>query len=498
MDLNEPLTTALILAGFGILLTLAVSLSRASAKLGVPVALTFLLVGVAAGSEGIGGIPFENYRITFQIGSTALALILFDGGLNTSASAFRLVAAPAAVLATIGVVLTATATSVAAHWFGLPWPIALLLGAIVSSTDAAAVFSVLSASGIKLRSRIGHLLEVESGLNDPMAVILTTALTANLIAPGSGNFLAVIGDVVVQMIVGALLGYVVARVAHWRLTRLRLPAQGLYPAFTLGVACLAYGLPTLAHGSGFLGVYVAGVVLGSRSFPHALGVRRVHDALGWLSQITMFLFLGLLVFPSRLADVALVGTGIALALAFIARPLVVALCLAPFRMPSREVGYVGWVGLRGAVPIVLATIPVMSGVPESRNLFDLVFFIVVVGAFLPGSTVPLATKFFGVEAPLPVSEPTIEAPIIVEQPQGEMELRSFRIEPSVAVFGAEVGEVPLPPGSAITIVDRGGTLLAPKHNLVLQDGDGAYVLYRSEDAQMIHLMFGPATEETAG
>jgi potassium/hydrogen antiporter len=236
-------------------------------------------------------------------------------------------------------------------------------------------------------------------------------------------------------------------------------------------------------------------VLGSRSFPHAIGVRRVHDALGWLSQITMFLLLGLLVFPSRLGDVALIGLGIALALVFIARPVVVALCLIPFRLPAREVGYVGWVGLRGAVPIVLATIPVMSGVPQSRDLFDLVFFIVVIGAFLPGSTVPWASRKLGVLAP--VSHPTIESPIIVEQPQGDMQLRSFRIEPSVAVFGAVVGEVPLPPGSAITVIDRGGSVLAPKRSLLLEDGDGVYVLYRQEDAQLIELMFGPAVEETA-
>jgi potassium/hydrogen antiporter len=274
---------------------------------------------------------------------------------------------------------------------------------------------------------------------------------------------------------------------------MRLPAQGLYPAFTLGVACLAYGLPTLVHGSGFLGVYVAGVVLGSRSFPHAVGVRRVHDALGWLSQITMFLILGMLVFPSRLFDVAFVGLGISLALVVVARPVVVALCLAPFRLPAREVGYVGWVGLRGAVPIVLATIPVMSGVTDSRDLFDLVFFIVVVGAFLPGSTVPWVSRKLGMQAS--VSVPTMEAPIIVEKPQGDMQLRSFRIEPSMAVFGATVGEVPLPEGSAITVIDRGGTVLAPKRGLMLEDGDGVYVLYKDEDAQLIELMFGPATED---
>jgi cell volume regulation protein A len=495
VNTGEPLTSALILAGFGLLLTLSVSVSRASARLGVPVALAFLLVGVAAGSEGIGGIPFENYHLTFQIGASALALILFDGGLNTSVTAIRSVAAPAVILATLGVVLTAGATAVFAHWLGLDWPLALLLGAIVSSTDAAAVFSVLSASGIKLRDRVEHLLEVESGINDPMAVILTTALTTNLLAPGSESWLEIAGKVVTEMAIGGVIGYIVGRLAHWRLARMRLPAQGLYPAFTLGVACLAYGIPTLAHGSGFLGVYVAGVVLGSRSFPHAVGVRRVHDALGWLSQITMFLLLGLLVFPSRLADVALIGLGIALALAFIARPLVVALCLAPFRLPAHEVGYVGWVGLRGAVPIVLATIPMMSGVPQSRDLFDLVFFIVVVGSFLPGSTVPWMSRRLDVRAP--ELQPTVESPIIVDHLQGDMQLRMFRIEPTVAVFGATVGEVPLPPGSAITVIDRAGTVLAPKRSILLEDADSVFVLYKQEDAQLIELMFGPATEETA-
>jgi cell volume regulation protein A len=490
----EPLTSALILAGFGLLLTLSVSVSRASAKLGVPVALAFLLVGVAAGSEGIGGIPFENYERTFQIGAAALALILFDGGLNTPVRAMRSVLGPAVVLATAGVVLIAGVTALFAHWLGLGWPMAMLLGAIVSSTDAAAVFSVLSASGVKLRERVGHLLEVESGLNDPMAVILTTALTVNLVAPGTESVLEILGKVLMEMTVGGVIGYFVGRVAHWRLSRMRLPAQGLYPAFTLGAAFLAYGLPTIAHGSGFLGVYVAGVVIGGRTFPHAVGVRRVHDALGWLSQIAMFLILGLLVFPSRLADVAPTGLGIALALAFVARPAVVALCLAPFRLPAREVGYVGWVGLRGAVPIVLATIPVMSGVPDSRNLFDLVFFIVVIGSFLPGSTVPWTARRLGVQAP--ATAPTIETPIILEQPQGEMQLRSFRIEPSVAVFGASIGEVPLPEGSAITVVERGGAVLAPRRDLSLEDGDGVYVLFRHEDAQLVELMFGPATDES--
>jgi potassium/hydrogen antiporter len=392
---TEPLTSALVIAAFGLLLTVAVSLSRTSVRLGIPLALGFIVIGALAGSEGIGRIPFENYHLTFQIGVGALVLILFDGGLNTPAKALAEVAAPAGVLATIGVVLTALVTAFAAHLLSYPWPTALVLGAIVSSTDAAAVFSVLVASGTHLKRRVAHLLELESGLNDPMAVILTTALTANLLRPGSETIPMMLHDVVSELLIGAAAGWGIGRLARWRVRKLKLPAQGLYPVFTLGVACLAYGVPTLLHGSGFLAVYVAGITLGNADAPQIAGVRRVHDAMGWLSQIVMFLLLGLLVFPSRLLAVAEVGLVLALLLAFVARPLVVAICLAPFRYPPREIAYVGWVGLRGAVPIVLATIPVMSGAPGARSLFDVVFFVVVVGSFLPGSTVPWVTRKLG-------------------------------------------------------------------------------------------------------
>ncbi|MEO7084864.1 MAG: potassium/proton antiporter [Gemmatimonadaceae bacterium] len=391
----EPLTPALVIAAFGLLLTVAVSLSRASVRLGVPLALGFIVIGVLAGSEGIGRIPFENYHVTFQIGVGALVLILFDGGLNTPASAVAEVAAPAGVLATVGVVLTALLTAFAAHLLAFPWPTALVLGAIVSSTDAAAVFSVLVASGTHLKKRVAHLLELESGLNDPMAVILTTALTANLLVPGSETIPRMIRDVLSELVIGAVLGWAVGRLGRWRVNKVTLPAAGLYPVFTLGVACLAYGLPTLLHGSGFLAVYVAGITLGNGELPEGASLRRVHDAMGWLSQIVMFLLLGLLVFPSRLLAVAETGLALALLLAFVARPLVVAICLAPFRYPPREIAYVGWVGLRGAVPIILATIPVMSGAPGARSLFDVVFFVVVVGSILPGSTVPWVTRKLG-------------------------------------------------------------------------------------------------------
>ena len=486
--MTEPSASALIVASFGLLLVLAVTFSRASARLGVPLAIGFLLIGILAGSEGLGRIPFEDYHLTYQIGIAALVLILFDGGLNTPAAAVREAVGPAVMLATVGVALTALFTAVAANALGFDWPLALLLGAIVSSTDAAAVFSTLAASGTHLKRRVANLLELESGLNDPMAVILTTALTANLLRPGSQPPLAIAFDVIAELVIGGALGYVIGLVGRWRMGRLRLPVPGLYPAFTLGIAGLAYGITTLLHGSGFLAVYVAAVTLGHGNIPYAAGVRRVHDALGWLSQILMFLLLGILVFPSRLTAVAGVGLGVALVLAFIARPVVVALCLAPFRFPRDETLYVGWVGLRGAVPIVLATIPVLSGAPGARSLFDVVFFIVLVGSILPGATVPWITRKLKLQASRAATPTTIVA---MEGGKGGMELKSFFIEEEVAVAGATVESLPLPDGAAITMIDRAGTMIPSSATTVLEPGDHAYVLFARENEAEINLLFGP-------
>jgi len=486
--MNEPLTTTLLVGGFGLLITVAVTLSRASARLGIPLALGFLLIGVLAGSEGVGHIPFENYHATYQIGTAALVLILFDGGLNTTQDALRDSLAPAAVLATVGVALTALVTAVAVHFFGYDWRISLLVGAIVSSTDAAAVFSALSASGLRLKGRVGHLLEVESGLNDPMAVILTTAFTANLVHPGSETVWTVIREVVLEMLVGTAVGYCIGRLARSRIDRLRLPAPGLYPAFTIGVACLAFGLASTIHGSGFLSVYVAGATLGAGSMPYRLAVRRVHDALGWLAQIIMFLLLGVLVFPSRLLPVAGAGLAIALVLAFIARPLAVAVCLLPFRRPLNEVVYVGWIGLRGAVPIILATIPVIADAQGARVLFDLVFFTIVVGSLLPGATVGRVTRWLKLQASRIPAPATL---VSIEGPDTSTELRLFFISEELAVTGATVESLPMPKGAAITMVERVGTPMAVTGGTVLQTGDYVYVLYERETNAEIELLFGP-------
>lgn len=493
MNAAEPTATALLLAAFGTLLLIAVLFSRATQRLSVPVALLFLLVGVLAGSEGIGGIPFDDYGVAYRLGSMALVLILFDGGLNTPMAAVRRVAAPATVLATVGVVITAGVVTLAAHLLGRSWPEALLLGAVVSSTDAAAVFAVLRGSGLHLRRRVGALLEVESGANDPMAVILTMSLTANLVAPGELGLGGLLFGVVHQLVLGFGFGLAIGLGGRWLIANARLPAGGLYAALMLGIAFVAFGMPSLVGGSGFLAVYIAGVILGNGPLPFRAGLLRVNDALAWFSQITMFLVLGMLVFPSRLPDVAGIGILLALAAVFIARPLAVFLCLAPFRYPRREVGYVAYVGLRGAVPIILATYPILAGVPQAERLFDLVFFIVLVSAIVPGSTVPWVTRRLGMgrrEPPQPPAVLEIESRFPL---QGE--LMSFYIDGHLPVAGAMLRDVPMPEGATVALLVRGRDLIPPRGSTVLTPGDHVYVITHPGDRATLQLLFGTPEQE---
>jgi len=332
---HEPYATAAFFAVVAVLLATSALVSHVTQRLRIPAGLIFLAIGMVAGSQGLGGIAFDDYQFAFRLGSAALALILFDGGLNTPLDTVRRSLAPAGLLATVGVVGTMFGVAFVAHRLSLPWSSSFLLGAIVSSTDAATVFAVLRSNGIQLKHRVGGTLEVESGINDPVAVILTTLLTRQLLGEHV-SIMAATAELFVEIVVGASLGVAIGAGARWLLARTRLPASGLYSVMTLATALLAFSLPTLIGGSGFLGVYVAAVVLGAGRIPYGTGLRRIHDSLAWLGQVAMFLVLGLLVNPSQLVEAAWAGTIVGLALTFVARPAMVALCrLAPVEATTR-------------------------------------------------------------------------------------------------------------------------------------------------------------------
>lgn len=490
--MSEPNTTAFILTVLGALMGLSVLFSRLAGRAGIPIALLFISVGMLAGSEGLGGIEFDDYGFAFRIGTVALVLILFDGGLNTPMASVKEGIRPAAVLATLGVVITAAGVALAAWILGLPWELAMLLGAIVSSTDAAAVFSILRGSGLHLKRRVGVTLELESGLNDPMAVILTMAMTTALVTH-EVSWWRIGRDAVIQMVVGAVLGIGIGYVGRELLRRARLPAGGLYPVLTLAVAFLAFGLPTLFYGSGFLAVYLAALLMGNANMRYRSGVLRVHDAVAWFAQVTMFLVLGLLVYPSALLQAAPIGLGVGLALAFIVRPLAVLLCLSIFNYRWPERGYVGWVGLRGAVPIILATFPVLSSAPGARDLFAIVFFVVVVNAFLPGATVPWLTRRLGLVSAAPPPPPAVLEISSTQLLAGEVV--GFYIDPASAVCGATIVDLPFPSSATAAMIVRGNELLAPRGNTQLQAGDHVYVFCKPEDLPFIRLMFGQQETE---
>jgi cell volume regulation protein A len=494
ISLGEPKATAIALVGAGVLMTLSVLFSRATARIGVPIPLIFLALGMLAGEEGLGGISFNDYGFTFRLGTVALVLILFDGGLNTPMSAIRMGVKPASMLATFGVAVTAALIAVPAHFFGFSWEEGFLLGAVVSSTDAAVVFSVLRNSGVNIKKSLLSVLEMESGLNDPMAVILTVALTQNLFHDKPVGWHTLL-EVPLEIGVGAALGLGIGFGGRHLLSKARLPSGGLYPIMTLALACLAFGVPTLFHGSGFLAVYVTSVILGNGAIPYRSSLLHVHNSVAWFSQIVMFLLLGMLVFPSQLIEVAPAGLGIGLFLTFVARPLAVFLSLAPFRYALKDMTYISWVGLRGAVPIILATFPVLAHGEHAQRLFDVVFFVVVVNALVPGGTVPRVTRWLGLELKQPPPAPAVLEINATQLLAGDV--MSFYIEPSTLASETPIADLPFPPASAVLLAVRGDELIAPKGHTVLKPGDHVYVFCRPKDKQLIQMMFGTDTKDLA-
>ncbi|MFO1205481.1 MAG: potassium/proton antiporter [Burkholderiales bacterium] len=456
------------------LLLIAIIASAFSARVGAPLLLVFLVIGMLAGEDGPGGVDFDDFRLANLAGSLALAVILFDGGLRTRAELFRVGLRPALSLATVGVVITGALLGAFAAWvLGIQWMQGLLIGAIVASTDAAAVFSLLHAHGIALKQRVSATLEIESGSNDPMAVFLTIALVELLASGRTELDWHIIETFVLQMGIGACAGWAGGQALAWLLNRLTLP-PALYPLLAAGGGVFIFGAVALADGSGFLAIYLAGVVIGNRQVQGQENILRVHDGLAWLSQIGMFLMLGLLADPAGLASVAVPSLAIALFLIFIARPLAVLASLAPFHFPWREQVFISWVGLRGAVPIILATFPLLAGVAQAGLFFHVAFVVVLVSLMVQGWTIGLAAKWLQLEVP-PTPEPAQKVDLDVAG-RFNLELSGYSLKPGSPALGLPLSELALPEESQIAGIVRGGRLTRLALEAPLQAGDYVYML----------------------
>jgi potassium/hydrogen antiporter len=377
----------------GAFLVLSVLMSKATGRLGVPALLVFMGIGMLAGSDGPGGIHFDDAGLARGLGIVALAFILFGGGMNTPWQTVKPVWRSALSLSTLGVAITTGIVGVFGYLVvGLPLYVSLLLGAIMAATDAAAVFGLIGGQNMRLRPDVQGVLELESGTNDPTAVFLTLSFTALAIDP-SLSVIAFLPKYLIQMAVGAGVGLIVGKAASWMLNHLRLPVEGMYSVLSIAAVLLAYGGAEIAHGNGFLAVYLAGIVYGHGQSRRRKGLRKFMDGVAWLMQIVMFLTLGLLVFPSRLPSVAIAGILTALVLMFVARPLAVFVGLVFSGFGWRAQTLVAWAGLRGAVPIVLATFPLLAGVKNASYLFDIVFFVVLTSALLQGTTLPWVARW---------------------------------------------------------------------------------------------------------
>ncbi len=463
-----------ILIAIAIILLLSVFASKASEKYGVPALLLFLFLGMMAGSEGPGGVHFYDPWLAQALGVTALAFILFSGGLDTNWSDVRPVSAGGLLLSTVGVAVTAAVIGViAAYMLGFSLLEGLLLGSIMSSTDAAAVFSVLRSRNIGLPDRVKYLLEFESGSNDPMAVFLTVAFIS-LLTQDANPVNLLTRMFVQQMVLGGVLGIGLGWALVWILNRIVLETEGLYPVLTLSSVLLIYGVIAFLGGNGFLGIYIAGLLMGNKNFVHKKSLLRFHDGVAWLMQIVMFLILGLQVFPSQLVSV--IGTGLLLSglLMFLARPIAVFVCLSLSRFNLKEKLLVAWVGLRGAVPIILATFPLLADVPNSILIFNLVFFIVITSVLLQGTSIPVVVRYLGLALPQ-LSKPRYA--LEFEEGEGmEATLMDFILPYNSAVVGKSLVDLGLPSESVITVIVRDDKYVVPTGTTVLQAGDVLLIL----------------------
>jgi cell volume regulation protein A len=477
-----------LLLGGALMVLAGIASSLIATRFGAPLLLVFLVLGMLLGEDGPGGIRFNDIKATYTLGSLALAVILFDGGLRTRIAHVRDAIAPATVLSTLGVLITTSLTAVAAVWLlGVDIVQGLLIGAIVASTDAAAVFFLLRANGLHLQRRVGAMLEIESGSNDPVAVFLTVMLSSWIASSGTLGVGSMLTTLLLQFGIGTALGVAGGVAITHSLNRLALPA-GLHPLLAVAGAVALFGLANLLGGSGFLAVYLAGLVVGNRPVRAFANVLSVQDAATWLAQLVMFLVLGLLVTPSNLLDALLPALGIAAFLMLVARPLAVVLCLAPFGFRKREIAFISWVGLRGAVGIFLASIPLLVGLPDAESYFNIGFVVVLVSLLVQGWTLNFAAQRFDVA--LPRRDPTTRRIELDLPGQLEFEMVGYQVAKDCAVLRG--GR--LPAWARATLVVRDARVQTPEQAGALQPDDYAYYLAPPGNVYRLDWLFAEPKE----